>query len=202
VFGYLWYCSPITKVVCKNWNLQPRVSSKHAIIGSVKRGDIISLEWLLKNIKTEIDLFDSALEFGQVRVLQWLKDTGRHQIFVTQKDYKRSHSSEQRIQYDCSKAAGNGHLDVLQWLKENGWPWDSWTCILAASGGHLKVLKWSRENGCPWNHVACQEAAREGHLNILKWLRENKCPWDRDQCLEMSRREGRDDVANWILNQG
>ncbi len=43
VFGYIWYCSPITKVVCKNWNLQPRVSSKHAISESIKRGDLVSL---------------------------------------------------------------------------------------------------------------------------------------------------------------
>jgi hypothetical protein len=39
---------------------------------------------------------------------------------------------------------------MLKWARENGCPWDKWTCSHAAKGGHLEVLKWARENGCPW----------------------------------------------------
>ena len=51
--------------------------------------------------------------------------------------------------WTCRRAAENGHLDVLQWARENGCEWDYWTCCRAADNGHLYVLKWARENGCP-----------------------------------------------------
>jgi hypothetical protein len=46
-------------------------------------------------------------------------------------------------------AAQGGRLEVLQWLRANGAPWDSRTCAYAARGGHLDMLKWLRANGCP-----------------------------------------------------
>ena len=39
---------------------------------------------------------------------------------------------------------------MLQWARQNGCPWNEWTCSYAAHGGHLEVLQWARENGCPW----------------------------------------------------
>ena len=53
---------------------------------------------------------------------------------------------------------------------------DSRTSVYAAENGHLEVLKWLRENGCPWNEWTCKNAAGNGHLEILKWARENGCP--------------------------
>src|ERR1700679_142126 len=49
----------------------------------------------------------------------------------------------------CSYAALGGNLDVLQWLRANGCPWDEFTCSQAALGVHLDVLQWARANGCP-----------------------------------------------------
>mmetsp|Transcript_8247 Transcript_8247/g.17064 ORF Transcript_8247/g.17064 Transcript_8247/m.17064 type:complete len:85 (+) Transcript_8247:1-255(+) len=52
-------------------------------------------------------------------------------------------------------AAMGGHLEVLQWLREEGSPWneytcyDEYTCEVAARGGHLELLRWALENGCP-----------------------------------------------------
>jgi hypothetical protein len=43
-----------------------------------------------------------------------------------------------------------GHLEVLQWLRANGCPWDEHTCMCAAAYDRLEVLKWARANGCPW----------------------------------------------------
>lgn len=73
----------------------------------------------------------------------------------------------------CICAAGNGHLDILQWLRENGCPWDDRTCIYAASGGHLEALRWAMENGCPVNDWVCAAAAEKGHLDVLMWIYEN-----------------------------
>jgi hypothetical protein len=46
-------------------------------------------------------------------------------------------------------------------------------------GGHLEVLQWARANGCPWNENTCWGAAQVGHLEVLRWARANGCPWDR-----------------------
>ena len=53
------------------------------------------------------------------------------------------------------------------------------TCSGAAEGGHLEVLQWARENGCPWDSDTCDKAAGKGHLEVLKWARQNGCPWDK-----------------------
>jgi hypothetical protein len=49
----------------------------------------------------------------------------------------------------CAWAADGGHLEVLQWARANGAPWNKLTCAAAAGGGHLEVLQWARANGAP-----------------------------------------------------
>ena len=82
----------------------------------------------------------------------------------------------------CKLAAKGGHLEVLQWAHENGCPWDENTCEYAAYGGHLEVLQWARENGCPWDEKTSAGAAEGGHLEVLQWADENECPWNEDTC--------------------
>ena len=57
----------------------------------------------------------------------------------------------------CADAASGGHLEVLQWARANGCPWDEETCREAAEGGHLEVLQWARANGAPWNEGTCRQ---------------------------------------------
>ena len=83
----------------------------------------------------------------------------------------------------CQWAAWGGHLEVLQWARQNDCPWDEGTCSYAAKGGHLEVLQWARQNDCPWDEGTCWTAARYGHLEVLQWARQNGCPWDKETCL-------------------
>ena len=76
----------------------------------------------------------------------------------------------------CQHAARDGYLEVLQWARASGCPWDELTCIWAARNGHLEVLQWARANGCPWDEDTCAEAAENGHLEVLQWARANGCP--------------------------
>ncbi|EEH50899.1 uncharacterized protein MICPUCDRAFT_54935 [Micromonas pusilla CCMP1545] len=46
-------------------------------------------------------------------------------------------------------AAERGHLEMLQWARANGAPWDERTCAKAARGGHLEMLQWAKAMGCP-----------------------------------------------------
>jgi hypothetical protein len=99
------------------------------------------------------------------------------------------------------KAAKTGQLEVLQWLRENGCPWDEYTCHHAAEGGHLEVLQWLRANGCPWNASTCGSAAEGGQLEVLQWLRANGCPWDECTCAEAAG-GGHLEVLQWARANG
>jgi hypothetical protein len=77
----------------------------------------------------------------------------------------------------CAYAAKHGLLNVLQYLRGIGCPWNVWTCTYAAEKGHFKILQWAHTKGCPWNELTFAYAARGGHLDVLKWLRDENCPW-------------------------
>jgi len=63
-------------------------------------------------------------------------------------------------------------LAVLQWAREQGCKWDTWTCRRAAQAGHLHVLRWARENDCPWGaDTMCKIAAQGGHLEAAAYTR-------------------------------
>jgi hypothetical protein len=55
----------------------------------------------------------------------------------------------------CARAAADGNLEALKWLRASGAAWDTKTCSAAAAGGHLEVLKWAREHGCLWGSWMC-----------------------------------------------
>jgi hypothetical protein len=97
---------------------------------------------------------------------------------------KRGICPEKEFVYEikCEKAAENGYLEVLKWARENGRPWDEYTCIYAATNGHLDVLMWARENGCPWDEWTSVGAIASGNLELLKWVKEKGCPWDEEIC--------------------
>ena len=70
---------------------------------------------------------------------------------------------------------------MLQWARANGCEWDAETCTKAAAEGHLEVLQWARANGCDWlPEDTCSYAAHGGHLEVLQWARANGCPWNRE----------------------
>jgi len=81
----------------------------------------------------------------------------------------------------CAEAAGNGHLEVLKYLREEAKaPWDSYTASGAAKFGHLHILEYLVERKYDqYDEEACMDAAKFGHLDCLQYLHETaKAPWD------------------------
>ena len=81
----------------------------------------------------------------------------------------------------CAEAAGNGHLEVLKYLREEAKaPWDEYTAYWAAGNGHLHILEYLVERKFDeYDEDACAYAAENGHLDCLKYLHETaKAPWD------------------------
>ena len=61
---------------------------------------------------------------------------------------------------------------MLQWLREDGCPWDENICMAAAEGGHLEMLLWARANGCPWDEYTRIYAKGL----VLEWAVANGAP--------------------------
>ena len=139
------------------------------------------------------DTFECIAEFWNVEVAKWAKERGC--------------VSELDVHPDlCYKAASGGQLEMLQWLRANGAPWDGFrwnekTCAVAAEGGHLEVLQWARANGAPWDYMTCAHAARGGHLAVLQWARANGAPWDESTCAYAAE-GGHLEVLQWARANG
>lgn len=58
--------------------------------------------------------------------------------------------------------------------------WSSSTCVSAAENGHLHLLQFLRENKCPWGIDTIYAALQNGHFNIIDWAIKNGCEIDED----------------------
>jgi hypothetical protein len=88
----------------------------------------------------------------------------------------KSKNVEKEREKLCDYSAKGDYLEMLQWARANGCPWNEDTCSNAAGAGHLHVLQWVRANGCPWNERTCVNAAWGKHFEVLQWTRANGCP--------------------------
>ena len=61
------------------------------------------------------------------------------------------------------------------------------------------LLKYARDNGCPWDLYTCAYAADAEHLDILKFARDNGCPWDERTCLYAAMRQDSTLIATFLI---
>jgi hypothetical protein len=62
----------------------------------------------------------------------------------------------------CANAAENGNLEMLQWLRERGCPWNNYVCRSASELCHEEMLQWIHENGRPCWHKCKYTAKKRG----------------------------------------
>jgi hypothetical protein len=79
----------------------------------------------------------------------------------------------------CEVAAAIGSLETLQSLLADGWPCAGTAVVKAAGNGHVHVLEWLHECArIPWCNAASRAAAAGGHLPVLQWAVERRLPLD------------------------
>ena len=79
----------------------------------------------------------------------------------------------------ATEAALFGHTELVQWLcREQGFQMDVLMMYGAAGSGNLELVQWLRGEGCPWDTETSSNAVFIGHVKMLRWVRENGCPWD------------------------
>eukprot|EP00611_Tribonema_gayanum_P024714 TRINITY_DN5507_c0_g2_i1.p1 TRINITY_DN5507_c0_g2~~TRINITY_DN5507_c0_g2_i1.p1 ORF type:complete len:458 (+),score=33.49 TRINITY_DN5507_c0_g2_i1:123-1496(+) len=161
-----------------------------AIEAAAGRGHLQAVQWLhARGFFNEFFMHASvsaAAKAGHLHVLQWLSAVDRFHtqghrklMFIAAQEGHLAiahwlHASRSPGDWNlsevCEAAAEGGHLHVLQFLRDNGYPWGS-TCSAAAAGGHLNVLLYARDGGCPWGVRTCSAAAAGGHLDVLLFAR-------------------------------
>merc|ERR1719487_1474448 len=98
----------------------------------------------------------------------------------------------------------HGSLASLQWAREHGLQWDSYSpdmCTAAARGGKLETLQWLREQfRLGFGEGTCNAAAYGGHLETLVWLRSEGCPWSAGTAGAAAR-GGQLHVLKWLREQ-
>ena len=100
-------------------------------------------------------------------------------------------------------AAYNGHLTVLQWMKENSLPLpNQFGANWAAENGNFVVLQWMKENGLPLpNQNGANWAAGYGHFVVLQWMKENNLPLPDQQGVKSAIWNGYTSIVNWLASQ-
>ena len=132
------------------------------------------LQWLRQNGRPwDSSTCAFAAQGGHLEVVQWLRENGCPWDAMTcagrqlEGTWRFCSGRLRRCPWNgpCSRDCG-GHLEVLQWARENGCPWDEHTCSAAAKEGHLEVLQWARENGCRGTSTRAR-SRRAGQLDVL-----------------------------------
>ena len=176
-------------------------------------------------VKGDLELL-KYLRFLDTRHL--LLSTHQRFFFQTRHPWSRERALPSDHGMTCAAAAGAGHLDVLQFCRDNGFSWnatsvaqaakyaqravleyccknrcscDERACAVAAEQGHWEILQWCRQNNCPWDEETCAGAARNGHFEILQWCREKDCPWN-EQTMAAAAQSGRLDILEWCHENG
>jgi hypothetical protein len=114
----------------------------------------------------------------------------------------------------CSRAARGGQIEVLQWLRAEGYPWNECDLSEACVNGHLTTVQWMRSLDPPvdWDGYECYKAAESGNVELMKWLREQDRPWSRPwsaredddgwDCMNNAAAGGHFDMVQYLLAQG
>jgi len=137
---------------------------------AVESGSLEILSFLFENgdpYKQDSQLSVAAAKNaknGDLRILKFLKEKGCEGSGTRLYEY-----SDHNV---CAGAIENGHIDVLNWVMENGYPLHRYTYEIAAKKGHLDVLMILYEKD-PWLfdiRNVLSATAEGGHLHILRWM--------------------------------
>lgn len=108
----------------------------------------------------------------------------------------------ERATFRCTSRSARAAVD------EVGRPMGGDCCSLAAQGGHLEMLQWLLQQGCPCSQDALHTASGAGRLEVLQWLASHP-GWRPQDILRQSgamqstiRAAQNVCVLEWLLSEG
>jgi len=168
----------------RNWDKMSAL--KGALKGRHKR----TIEWAIKNIRWKW-LPTEAAKYGHLDLLKrMVASEGKDSV---------------KDPWWARETAKGGHVEVIQWLEEQGCRWDSSVCVVAAGKGHLEVIKWATvkdRNRVDKRRTLCA-AAEGGHVAVLKWMWANGYRQTAGAgCAGAASRNGHVDAFKWAIEHG
>lgn len=154
------------------------------------------LQWLLRDENEDAirETFNVAAGVS-LKTFQRIKNDVGDDAFTSMKI-----KDDWNVSYE---AACGARLDVLKWLKTEGWfkPSDIRPSSMeaVAKKGNIPVLEWILENGCSLDDSAFDGAAEGGHLNMMNFLKERNCPLNPRFCMSCAAKGGSLETIQWLL---
>ena len=74
--------------------------------------------------------------------------------------------------------AMGGNVEILKLFKKFKRHLDKSILAISAKHGHMEMVQFMLDNGCGMGKMVCSGASEGGQLEMLKYLRELGCPWD------------------------
>jgi len=167
---------------------------RKAAVRAAERGNVDGLRWLQEDVKIDTEALVAASELGNYGKIRRMASRADTQKF------------EMRNDEVMKTAVENGHIDVLEWLVEQGLHTSLDTYVSAVRGGHIHVLEWLKSRDGSGRHharpIICAVAAATGSIETLKWLQAQDpfYSWDESAC-EAAVKGGHFDVLKWLRSQ-
>lgn len=164
-----------------------------------KAGRVDVLKWLWEHGYQYVsaDTVAAAAIYGHKHVFDWLCELPHdvREFDLPRPSYEDTLQTARVVDITgaCSGAAVGGHLELLKFLVEQGFPavcptsddYNYGVSRAAAEYGHINILQWVLDNHIEdWDEQVCRHAAGGGKLDTLKWLRANGCPWGASTCKD------------------
>jgi hypothetical protein len=121
---------------------------------------LLTVQYLLDECGWARNSYSVAAYFGHLSILKLLRSL----------DPDWDEGDDDSV---TAHAAGGGHLEIIEWAIENGWPLTESACKYAAGGGQLDTLKWLCDRGCPWDSGTTEYASTD---EVYEWAKQNGCP--------------------------
>lgn len=181
---------------------------------AAKEGHFEILKWAVENgCSWDSTTFRGAAEGGHLDIITWAMERG---------------CPADNDPLICASAASGGNLEILKFLRDKGFQWDSFTVLYGAKRGHFDVIEYCLKERCPassWAvHAAvsehrfqmvkflvakgvpvdegsCIAAARTGDIQILRYFKEELGYVVGNRCLKGARKYKQQEMISWIQNQ-
>ncbi len=197
--GGLWNCETadfaaecghlhILKFLVTN-GCNPRMS---ASLNAAEVGHIDILHWLIENTYTmHFDARQMAARHGNLDILKilgqskyvWNDDVCRYAAIggsLSCLQWGIENGCKLNVSEIYGIAARWNYIHIINWLRNNGYMWDSKACEGAVRGNQLELLKWLVKEGCELDknvyNVALYNVIENNNPEVLQWLIDNNCP--------------------------
>jgi hypothetical protein len=157
-------------------------------------------------------------KLGEVKVLEWLKNSELYLIYGYNAMYVASLESQINV-LEWWKHSGlplkycentidmlslKGHIDILEWWKNSGLSlkYSNWGVDSASKYGHINVLEWWKNSGLPLKY-SDYAMVSTFKINVLEWWKNSGLPLKYSEiAMDYSSIQGYIHILDWWKNSG